>query len=106
MKRILSIIVLLLTCIALNAASLEGSWKYKKVVYTFKGDSLFIDEIGNEGNSYTYRLYHGYIYYKDYDGFVNSDVKVVKVKCNYIVLEMDGKRFHFKRLNNYNFADY
>lgn len=33
---------------------LLGSWQVENVVYTFTNDSLYVDEIGNEGDEYTY----------------------------------------------------
>lgn len=35
---------------------LLGSWKIENVVYTFTNDSLYVDEIGNEGDEYTYSV--------------------------------------------------
>ena len=67
----------------------QGSWHSEGVVYSFVNDSLYIDEIGNEGDIYTYN-------YKD--GVINTvstfgdkfSFKINKISPNKIKIKFDG----------------
>lgn len=79
----------------------QGSWHSKGVVYSFVNDSLYIDEIGNEGDVYTYN-------YKD--GVINTissfgdkfSFKIYKISPNKIKIKFDGeKSFVLDKVFNY-----
>ena len=79
----------------------QGSWHSEGVVYSFVNDSLYIDEIGNEGDVYTYN-------YKD--GVINTvssfgdefSFKIDKISPNKIKIKFDGeKSFVLDKVLNY-----
>lgn len=49
-----------------------GTWKIENILYTFTNDNLYIDEIGNEGDEYTYSV-------KIIDDFI-----IVTAICEYL----------------------
>lgn len=97
-------LVLMLASISSYAAKqdiFQGSWYSEGVVYSFVNDSLYIDEIGNEGDVYTYN-------YKD--GVINTvssfgdefSFKIDKISSNKIKIKFDGeKSFVLNKVFNY-----
>ena len=66
------------TCFGCNTINNHEVWKNKKVTYTFVDDSLYIDELGNEGDCYTYELVDNCLYLTDELG--DASVKIVMHK--------------------------
>lgn len=57
MRKLFTIISLFfITSIFAEVNEFYGSWQTDNVVYTFTEDSLYIDEIGNEGDCYKYSI--------------------------------------------------
>ena len=79
----------------------QGSWYSEGIVYSFVNDSLYIDEIGNEGDVYTYNYKDGVI------NTVNSfgdefSFKIDKISSNKIKIKFDGeKSFVLNKIFNY-----
>ena len=76
-KNFMTLVVLFIatTCFGCNTINNHEVWKNKKVIYTFVDDSLYIDEIGNEGDCYTYELVVNCLYLTDELG--DASVKIV-----------------------------
>ena len=103
-KQKIIYLVLTLTSISSYASKqdiFQGSWYSEGVVYSFVNDSLYIDEIGNEGDVYTYN-------YKD--GVINTvssfgdkfSFKIDKISSNKIKIKFDGeKSFVLNKIFNY-----
>lgn len=103
-KQKIICLVLALASISSYAAKqdiFQGSWYSEGVVYSFVNDSLYIDEIGNEGDVYIYN-------YKD--GVINTvslfgdefSFKIDKISSNKIKIKFDGeKSFVLDRVFNY-----
>lgn len=103
-QKIIYFIVFILASISSYAAKqdiFQGSWYSKGIVYSFVNDSLYIDEIGNEGDVYTYN-------YKD--GVINAvssfgdefSFKIYKISSIKIKIEFDGeKSFVLYKVFNY-----
>ena len=53
-KFTLFLFVVCLSIISVNCAEINGSYINKNIVYSFVKDSLYIDEIGIEGDTYVY----------------------------------------------------
>lgn len=106
MKNKLKIIFLMfmLASISSYAAkqdSFQGSWHSKGIVYSFVNDSLYIDEIGNEGDIYSYKYEDGVINATSSLGDKFS-FKIVKISPKKIKIKFDGeKSFTLKRVFNY-----
>lgn len=97
-------IVLMLASISSYAAKqdiFQGSWYSEGVVYSFINDSLYVDEIGNEGDIYTYKYKDGIITAISSLGDEFS-FKIYKISHNKIKIKFDGeKSFILKRVFNY-----
>lgn len=73
MKKInlfaISCIAVLCSCIPkpsnITKEQIKGTWQIENVTYTFDNDTLYIDEIGNEGMGYTYFIEGNMIVAKD-----------------------------------------
>ena len=79
----------------------QGSWYSEGVVYSFINDSLYVDEIGNEGDIYTYKYKDGVI--STISSFGDKfSFKIYKISNNKIKIKFDGeKSFTLKRVFNY-----
>ena len=53
-KFALFLFVVCLSIISVNCTEINGSYINKNIVYSFVKDSLYIDEIGIEGDAYVY----------------------------------------------------
>lgn len=103
-KQKIIYLVFMLASISSYAAKqdiFQGSWHSEGVVYSFVNDSLYIDEIGNEGDIYTYNYKDGVI------NTVNSfgdrfSFKIDKISPNKIKIKFDGeKSFVLDKVFNY-----
>lgn len=97
-------IVLMLASISSYAAKqdiFQGSWYSEGVVYSFINDSLYVDEIGNEGDIYTYKYKDGIIIAISSLGDEFS-FKIDKISSNKIKIKFDGERpFVLDKVFNY-----
>ena len=86
-------IVLMLASISSYAAKqdiFQGSWYSEGVVYSFINDSLYVDEIGNEGDIYTYKYKDGIITAISSLGDEFS-FKIDKISSDKIQIKFDGE---------------
>lgn len=97
-------IVLMLASISSYAAKqdiFQGSWYSEGVVYSFINDSLYVDEIGNEGDIYTYKYKDGIIIAISSLGDEFS-FKIDKISSDKIKIKFDGERpFVLDKVFNY-----
>ena len=97
-------IVLMLASISSYAAKqdiFQGSWYSEGVVYSFINDSLYVDEIGNEGDIYTYKYKDGIITAISSLGDEFS-FKIDKISSDKIKIKFDGERpFVLDKVFNY-----
>ena len=105
MKIIKTLIVLVTlfiatTCFGCNTINNHEVWKNKKVIYTFVDDSLYIDEIGNEGDCYTYKLIGNCLYLTDELGYPSAKIVIVKMTKKHVWILIDNKKFKFRRYEN------
>lgn len=79
-----------------------GSWESDSIVYTFSKDSLYIDEIGVEGDQYSYVIDTSnkeIIYKNEIDEYFDV-LKIVSVTNETLVLKMDGETYKFSRIKD------
>ena len=97
-------IVFMLASISSYAAKqdiFQGSWYSEGVVYSFINDSLYVDEIGNEGDIYTYKYKDGIITAISSLGDEFS-FKIDKISSDKIQIKFDGERpFVLDKVFNY-----
>lgn len=74
------------TCFGCNTINNHEIWKNKKVTYTFVDDSLYIDELGNEGDCYTYELIGNCLYLTDELGYPSAKIVIVKMTKKHVWL--------------------
>lgn len=85
--------------------SFKGSWISNSTVYSFKNDSLYVDEINNEGdvykNVYKYNYKNGVI--KAIDSFGNEFCfKIDKISNNKLKIQFEGEKpFILNKVINY-----
>lgn len=103
-KQKIICLVLTLASISSYAAKqdvFQGSWYSEGVVYSFVNDSLFIDELDNEGNVYIYKYKDGVINIVSLFGDEFS-FKIDKISTNKIKIEFDGEKpFVLEKVLNY-----
>ena len=109
MKKILSIITILLFAFCLSTSANEFEGKYVNdslnVGYTITDDSLFIDDIGIEGDCYKIVSIssNGRITLKDDFGDLRDDLTLIK-EGNTLIVKDDKdltQLFTFKKVENY-----
>lgn len=88
------------TCFGCNTINNHEVWKNKKVICTFVDDSLYIDEIGNEGDCYTYELVDNCLYLTDELGYPSAKIVIVKMTKKHVWILIDNKKFKFRRYEN------
>lgn len=88
------------TCFGCNTINNHEVWKNKKVTYTFVDDSLYIDELGNEGDCYTYELVDNCLYLTDELGYPSAKIVIVKMTKKHVWILIDNKKFKFRRFEN------
>ena len=102
-KFTLFLFVVCLSIISVNCAVINGSYINKNIVYSFVKDSLYIDEIGIEGDAYAYD------YVKD-DSTVRAYNNLDEINFNVLYNDNDTitirygnseKIYTFVKINNY-----
>ena len=101
-KNFMALVALFIatTCFGCNTINNHEVWKNKKVIYTFVDDSLYIDEIGNEGDCYTYELVDNCLYLTDELGYPSTKIVIVKMTKKHVWILIDNKIFKFRRYEN------
>lgn len=87
------------TCFGCNTISNHEVWQKKNVRYTFVDDSLYIDEIGNEGDCYTYKRIGNCLYLTNELGD-KSVIVIAKMTKKHVWILIDNKKFKFRRYAN------
>ncbi len=80
----------------------QGSWISNSTVYSFQNDSLYVDEINNEGDVYKYNYKNGII--KAIDSFGDEFYfKIDKISNNKLKIQFEGEKpFILNKVSNYN----
>ena len=79
----------------------QGSWISNSVVYSFQNDSLYVDEINNEGDVYKYKYQNGIV--KVIDSFGDEFYfKIDKISSNKLKIQFEGEKpFILNKVTNY-----
>ena len=102
-KFTLFLFVVCLSIISVNCAEINGSYINKNIVYSFVKDSLYIDEIGIEGDAYVYDYVKDDSIVRAYNDLDEINFKVLHndndtIRIKYIDSE---KIYTFVKINNY-----
>ena len=102
-KFTLFLFVVCLSIISVNCAKINGSYINKNIVYSFVKDSLYIDEIGIEGDAYVYDYVKDDSIVRAYNDLDEINFKVLHndndtIKIRYVNSE---KIYTFVKINNY-----
>ena len=102
-KFTLFLFVVCLSIISVNCAEINGSYINKNIVYSFVKDSLYIDEIGIEGDAYVYDYIKDDSTVRAYNNLDEINFKVLyndndTIKIRYVNSE---KIYTFVKINNY-----
>ena len=101
-KTLITLVTLLIatTCFGGNTISNHEVWQKKNIRYTFVDDSLYVDELGNEGDCYTYELVDNCLYLTDELGYPSAKIVIVKMTKKHVWILIDNKKFKFRRYEN------
>lgn len=85
--------------------SLSGSWCCDQIVFTFDKDSLYIDEINNEGDCYKYYVSNGIItYYNDSIPYPEIYTLKYEIKNDFLYIQgANDSIYQFRHLDDYHF---
>ena len=102
-KFTLFLFVVCLSIVSVNCAEINGSYINKNIVYSFVKDSLYIDEIGIEGDAYVYDYTKDDSTVRAYNDLDEINFKVLyndndTIKIRYVNNE---KIYTFVKINNY-----
>lgn len=102
-KFVLFLFTVCLSIISVYCAEINGSYINKNIVYSFVKDSLYIDEIGIEGDAYVYDYIKDDSIVRAYNDLDEINFKVLynnndTIKIKYIDSE---KIYTFVKINNY-----
>ena len=102
-KFVLFLFTVCLSIISVYCAEINGSYINKNIVYSFVKDSLYIDEIGIEGDAYVYDYAKNDSTVKAYNDFDEINFKVLSndndtIRIKYIDSE---KIYTFVKIDNY-----
>ena len=102
-KFVLFFFLVCLSIVSVNCAEINGSYINKNIVYSFVKDSLYIDEIGIEGDAYVYNYTKDDSTFRAYNDLDEINFKVLyndndTIKIKYVNSE---KIYTFVKINNY-----
>ena len=102
-KFALFLFTVCLSIISVYCAEINGSYINKNIVYSFVKDSLYIDEIGIEGDAYVYDYVKDDSTVRAYNNLDEINFKVLyndndTIKIRYVNSE---KIYTFVKINNY-----
>ena len=97
-KNFMALVALFIatTCFGCNTINNHEVWKNEKIIYTFVDDSLYIDEIGNEGDCYTYKRIGNCLYLTNELGD-KSVIVIVLMAKDYVWILIDNELFNYQR---------
>jgi len=89
-KTLITLVTLFIatTCFGGNTINNHEVWQNKKVRYTFVDDSLYVDELGNEGDCYTYELKGNCLYLTDELGYKSVKIVIIEMAKDYVWILM------------------
>lgn len=100
MKKIISIIAAIFVSCSMFASELDGSYANKNIVMSFVGDSLYIDEVGIEGDVYEFKCKDNVVTARN--SLDNIYFKIVRKTKNAIYITYDNKKIYkFVKVFNY-----
>ena len=102
-KFVLFLFTVCFSIISVYCAEINGSYINKNIVYSFVKDSLYIDEIGIEGDAYVYDYVKDDSTVRAYNDLDEINFKVLyndndTIKIRYVNSE---KIYTFVKINNY-----
>ena len=102
-KFVLFLFAVCLSIVSVYCAEINGSYINKNIVYSFVKDSLYIDEIGIEGDAYVYDYAKNDSTVKAYNDFDEINFKILSndndtIRIKYIDSE---KIYTFVKIDNY-----
>ena len=102
-KFVLFLFTVCLSIVSVNCAEINGSYINKNIVYSFVKDSLYIDEIGIEGDAYVYDYTKDDSTVRAYNDLDEINFKVLyndndTIRIKYIDSE---EIYTFVKINNY-----
>ena len=102
-KFALFLFTVCLSIVSVYCAEINGSYINKNIVYSFIKDSLYIDEIGIEGDAYVYDYAKDDSTVRAYNDLDEINFKVLHndndtIKIRYVNSE---KIYTFVKINNY-----
>ena len=102
-KALITLVTLFIatTCFGGNTISNHEVWQNKYVRYTFVDDSVYVDEIGNEGDCCTYELKGNCLCLTDELGYPSTKIVIVEMAKDYVWILIDNELFNFQRYGYY-----
>ena len=85
------------TCLACTRINNHEVWQNKHVSYLFVNKTLYIDELNNESDCYSFKVVGRHLYLTDVFGYLDTSIELYKSTKKRIWLLIDGKIFKFKR---------
>ena len=98
-KTLITLVILFIatTCFGGNIINNHEVWQKKNVRYTFVNDSLYVDELGDEGDCYTYELKDNCLCLTDELGYPSTKIVIIEMAKDYVWILIGNELFNFER---------